>query len=56
MHGTVRVPLVPVENKGSKLVEMLDIFKYALEKSNCRYFKGRVYQFEPASVSSYTSE
>ena len=49
------VPLVSGENKGNKLVEMLDIFNYALDKANCRYYKGRVYQFEPASVSSYTS-
>ena len=49
------VPVVAVEAKGSRLVEMIHLFNYALEKAKCRFYKGRVYQFEAGSISSYTS-
>ena len=39
----------------SNLVEMLDIFKYAMEKANCRYREGRVFKFVPESLSTYAS-
>ena len=40
----------------SNLVEMLDIFKYAMEKANCRYREGRVFKFVPESLSTYDSK
>ena len=35
------------------ILEMVSIFEYVLEKSNCRYNNGEVYQFEVASKSTY---
>ena len=37
------------------IVDMVNIFNYAMEKANCRYREGRVYQFVPGSVTTYSS-
>ena len=50
-HG----PIIPPAVTKGKLTEAIDVMKYALEKSNCRFYKGRVYEFEEKSRSAYTS-
>ena len=35
------------------ILEMVSIFEYVLDKSNCRYNNGEVYTFQEASRSTY---
>lgn len=35
------------------ILEMVNILTYVLDKANCRYNSGQVYQFETSSRSTY---